>query len=120
MFLVFNLLFQQNSSRALQTSPCIFTAGPTTPTLKSQKTVLPNPLHQIHKKTFSAHFQIDSENGKQPANDTVSWEEKNLYITGTWVPASQMTFSSASCNAAASEMHCWESRASNNLSAEPW
>lgn len=62
MFLVFNLLFQQSSSRALQTFPSICTARPTISTLKSRKTVFPHCLHEIQKKTFS-----DSENWKQPA-----------------------------------------------------
>lgn len=79
MFLVFNLLFQQSISRALQTSPSICTAGPTTPTLKSQNTVFPNCLHQIQKKPFTAHLQIGSEKPNQTKN-SVSQEEKKKSV----------------------------------------
>lgn len=98
MFLVFNLLFQQSSSRALQTFPSICTAGPTISTLKSRKTVFPHCLHEIQKKPFLT-LKTTSKMTQPPRRKKISC----LLLTGTWIPRSQVTFSSGSCNAAARE-----------------
>lgn len=115
----------------------------TFPTEQQQSTA-DIPIH-LHCKTNNIH----PEKSKDCISTLFTWNtEKNLFwlwklkttskmtqpprrkkiscllLTGTWIPRSQVTFSSGSCNAAAreqqGEMHCWEPQLSNNLSAEPW
>lgn len=117
-------LFQQNSSRALQTSPHICTARPTIPILKSWETVFPSPSTQIHEKNFSAC--LPDRLWKLKATNrlhTQSPRKKKircLLPIGTWLPHSQGTFSSASYDATARDAARGRCTTGSHKSATTW
>lgn len=101
--------------------------GPTIPTLQSQKTVFPNSLYQIQKKTFFCTLSYRLWKVKATCKwhsllgdkkSVVFYTQELGYLVPKWHFHRPPAVLQPGCSKG--EMHCWEPQVSNNLSAEPW